>query len=245
MFSPAVFFVLKVILHSNRPAKRLQMFCSSELTLLQYMLAMRIKWMSAVLQLSACWERGSLEPLLSGTVTRSGGLTAWPWRWPLLHPQCIRARKVKGLHINSNLKAVTNTTTIPLCVSSARLSPYFGLQTVDILIPEMWGDVSSLISCVLPQHAHTSPALLLQVTSPTSWWGTSWLRAAPKEWSWRAVPTSLTSVSGSLLPSHVHWQRGGEKVKTRALAPACVSVRSFPSSVTSNPAVIIVLTEVI
>lgn len=212
------------------------------------MLALWIKWMSAVLQLSACWERGSLEPLLSGTVTRSGGLTAWPWRWPRLHPPCIRARKVKGLHINNNLKAVTNTTTIPLCFIRSSFSLFWSWLRVDILIPEIWGDVSSFISCALPQRAHTSPALLLQVTSPTSWWGTSWLRAAPKEWSWRAVPTSLTSVSGSLLPSHVRWQRGGEKVKTRALAPACVSVKdpkSFPSSVTSNPAVIIVLTEVI
>lgn len=111
------------------------------------MLALWIKWMSAVLQLSACWERGSLEPLLSGTVTRSGGLTAWPWRWPRLHPPCIRARKVKGLHINNNLKAVTNTTTIPLCFIRSSFSLFWSWLRVDILIPEIWGDVSSLISC--------------------------------------------------------------------------------------------------
>lgn len=121
---------------------------------------------------------------------------------------------------------------------------------VNMLIPKIWGDVSLLMSCVLPRITHPSPALLLQVTSPMSWWGTSWLRAALKEWSWRVVPTSLILVSGSLLPSHVHWQSSVEKLNTSA--PVCVpgyvsvkDLRSFPSSITCNPTVIIVLTEVI
>lgn len=44
----------------------------------------------------------------------------------------------------------------------------------------------------------TVTTLLLQAISPMSWWGTSWLRAAPKEWSWRVVPMSLTLVSVTL-----------------------------------------------
>lgn len=48
---------------------------------------------------------------------------------------------------------------------------------------------------MLPPHF-----LTLQVTSTMSWWGTSWLRAALKESSWRDVLMSLTLVSRSCLP---------------------------------------------
>lgn len=48
-----------------------------------------------VLQPLACWEKGSLVPLLFETATLSGALTVWRWRWP--HPlrPCIRTRRVK------------------------------------------------------------------------------------------------------------------------------------------------------
>lgn len=177
--------------------------------------------MLTALQLSACWERGSLEPLSFGTATRSGELTAWLWRWRLLHLLCIRARKVRdgGAVAPSWMRSASCEWSCPKNVKSARsiglvdIGWYFskvgdGTKSPNVNFKKDPPPPLMAINCfwairycgniwlmMLPLRF-----LTLQVTSTMSLWGTSWLRAALKESNWRGVLMSLTLVSRSCLP---------------------------------------------